>query len=59
MALMSNAATEVHSLRSLTSDLVRHLQEPTDGAVIFPVLILLGDTEHGYGHLRGSIGVGG
>lgn len=44
---------------SLPSNLGRHLQETTDGAVTLPVLIPLGDTEHGYGHLRGSIGVGG
>lgn len=35
------------------------LQLSIDSAVIVPVLILCWDTEHGYGHLRGSIGVGG
>lgn len=43
------------SLRELSL----HLQLPIDGAVIVPVLIPCGNTEHGYGHLRGSIGVGG
>ena len=35
------------------------LSQPTDGAVIVPVLIPFGDTEHGYGHLPRSTGVGG
>lgn len=36
-----------------------HITRPPDGTMLISVLIPFGKTEHGYGYIRGSAGMGG